>query len=259
MRKRTQASIEKRMRKASKTERGWRRKFEFSVLVAQQGDWEQRLDQRAGIYFFHRLGEDPEIEVLSETCQWEVPVTWAGDLLLTPANQNDAKELEEAFNPNISVNPNSKDPAFSQPSEVWLPHDEGIKSSKHSDDDRTPGIQATGVIRSGQNKGGSRVGTGGNSLVGFSSSISKHSNEEETQQKGNPSTTASGMAEELLLNDDLVYALAKRLGLSTEKIVPVSQLPSVFSVSHDESLSQPRNQFQPFSSMQSNSIEGLLI
>ncbi len=53
-------------------------------LVRQNKDWEQRLDQRAGIYFFHRLGEDPEIEVLSETCQWEVPVTWAGDLRAAP-------------------------------------------------------------------------------------------------------------------------------------------------------------------------------
>lgn len=278
------------MRKASKTERGWRRRFEFSVSVAQQGDWEQRLDQRANIYFFHKLNEDPDTEIYSETCQWEVPVTWSGDLLLTADQKNQIKDtLDPSLKLETAGQATTNDSAFSQPNEIWLPHDHEIEIKKsknkngnnnngnnnnnnsddisHMNDDRTPGVKSSGVIRSGQNKGGSRVGTGGNSLVGFSSSISKHSIQSKEDNnsnnngiyndnmKGNQSTT-SGIAEELLLNDDIVYALAKRLGLSTEKIVPVSQLPSVFSMSQEDTGGQgPKSQFQPFSSLQSNSLQ----
>ena len=247
------------MRKASKTERGWNRRFEFSVSVAQQGQWEQRLDQRANIYFFHKLNEDPDTEVYSETCQWEVPVTWSGELLLTSDQKNQIKDtLDPSLKVETSGQTATNDSAFSQPNEIWLPHDHDSKNGSHVNDDRTPGVKSSGVIRSGQNKGGSRVGTGGPSLVGFSSSISKQSKDDENNNNNNNTkqnqSTTTGIAEELLLNDDIVYALAKRLGLSTEKIVPVSQLPSVFSMSQDEVSSQPgaKSQYQPFSSIQSN-------
>jgi hypothetical protein len=116
------------MRKASKTERGWRRRYEFSVSVAQQGDWEQRLDQRANIYFFHRLAqpgeahyEEPDMEVLGETCQWEIPVTWSGDVLLTSAQKD---TLRDTLGPGETGEGGGG--AFPQPSEIWLPHEEGV-------------------------------------------------------------------------------------------------------------------------------------
>lgn len=260
------------MRKASKTERGWRRRFEFSIPVAQQGIWEQRLDQRANIYFFHRLdSEDIENEILSETCQWEVPVTWSGDVLLT---QSQKDLLKDTLDPSLDMNSNEQsngDVAFAQPSEIWLPHDDVHMSngngngSQQLSDDRTPGIQATGVIRSGQNKGGNRLGTNGNGLIGFSSSLTKpYLSDDSISHHGQPmrmpttsSSTASGVAEDLLLNDDIVYALARRLGLPTEQIVPASQLQSIFTLSHEDSMSQPGSvsQYQPFTSMSStNSI-----
>jgi hypothetical protein len=254
------------MRKASKTERGWRRRFEFSVAVARQGDWEQRLDQRANIYFFHHLPRSADDyrdveEVLSETCQWEVPVTWSGDVLLTTDQKN---LLKDTLDPSLNLESQAnQDSAFSQPSEIWLPHTENVKSS-HLSDDRTPGAQASGVIRSGQTKGGSRLGTGtvgGSSLVGFSSSFMTKTGPKDQMKPSQSMSTAGGagtMAEDLLLNDDIVYALARRLGLSTDKIVPVSQLPSVFTMSQagDESTMQPpdESRFRPFASLQSTSL-----
>jgi hypothetical protein len=279
LRKRTQLSIEKRMRKASKTERGWRRRFEFSVAVAQQGEWEQRLDQRANIYFFHRIPEDPEIEdILSESCQWEVPVVWSGDVLLTTDQKN---LLNDTLDPSLNMNSQAnQDSAFTQPSEIWLPHPPPLSSSLGApgdmemrsvhtsvSDDRTPGVKASGVIRSGQTKGGSRIGTSavdGSSLVGFSSSFTRTLKDQQLQpplsssqpmkpnQSISTATGVGGIAEDLLLNDDIVYALARRLGLSTEKIVPVSQLPSVFTMSQEGDDSTIH--YQPFSSLQSASL-----
>lgn len=264
------------MRKASKTERGWRRRYEFSVSVAQQGDWEQRLDQRANIYFFHRLArpgdshyEEPETELLGETCQWEIPVTWSGDVLLT-SSQKDL--LKDTLDPSLSTgNGAGTEAAFTQPSEIWLPHEgEGKKKSGGTGDDRTPGVRAAGVVRSGQNKGGSRIGTGegagGSGLVGFSSSLAKPSIDAHSAKPHSSLTVGSGgktfgsvgerpisegmLAEDLLLNDDIVYALARRLGLPTEKIVPASQLPSVFTMSQQDGDSI--SQYQPFTSLQSS-------
>lgn len=243
------------MRKASKTERGWRRRFEFSVPVAQQGIWEQRLDQRANIYFFHRLDADLEHEVLSETCQWEVPIAWAGDVLLTTAQKD---MIKDTLDPSLNLDSNvqsKKDAAFSQPSEIWLPHDDEVQKGSQLSDDRTPGIQASGLIRSGQNKGGSRLGTFGSGLVGFSSSLTKPvARDRDEISQDLPMHSTTGVAEDLLLNDDLVYALARRLGLPTEQIVPASQLPSVFTLSQEDSLSQPGSisQYQPFTSFHSN-------
>merc|ERR1711871_915328 len=85
-----QRGIEKKLRKASKSEAGWRRRFKMSTLLELQGNWERRRDDRSGAIFFHRLlpgsnltlGEVPASpskkrkvpeEQFMQTCQWEVP------------------------------------------------------------------------------------------------------------------------------------------------------------------------------------------
>lgn len=175
LRKQTQLAIEKRMRKTSKTERGWRQRMTGSVVQAVQGQWEQRLDQRTGTCFFHRLEEggaglsgvediqEEEEECLVDTCQWEVPVTWLGDPMATAQDQaksqfsqvTSTKGRDESALLGVL---GSGDSAFSQPDEVWLPYDEGQL------DDRTPGVRSVGWVRPGQGLAADRIGTSGGQL-----------------------------------------------------------------------------------------------
>ena len=53
--KEKQRAIEKKLRKATKSEKGWRRRFKMSVLVEIQGNWEKRKDYYSGAFFFHQI------------------------------------------------------------------------------------------------------------------------------------------------------------------------------------------------------------
>jgi len=55
MTKQMQRAIEKKLKKATKSEKGWVRRMKMSTLVEIQGDWERRRDDRTGVFFFHRL------------------------------------------------------------------------------------------------------------------------------------------------------------------------------------------------------------
>lgn len=247
IRKRTQLAIEKKMRKASKTEKGWKRRMNVSIVIATQGNWEQRLDQRAGTCFFHAISDDPEMENLAETCQWEVPAIWNGDPLIS--NQDSAKQASS----NMAESDYMKglvsgESAFTQPDEVWMPHEDDHDdcSSDHLIDRKTPGIRSSGVKRSGQHKGGARLGAYANTSNGSQSL----STTRESPHRPTSVVSRGGLAEDLLLNDDIVYALARRLGLPTDRIIPASKLPSVFtagSATGDDSVS-----FDPFASFQSS-------
>ena len=238
IRKRTQLAIEKKMRKASKTEKGWKRRMDVSIVLETQGCWEQRLDQRAGTCFFHKIDDDPEMENFAETCQWEVPAIWNGDPLVT---EKDNLHASSSSNGSLQVEGLAKgENAFAQPDEVWMPH-EGETLAAQLSSSKTPGIQSSGVKRPGQNKGHTRLGS--TNSVGLTS---RSSPSKETS--GHPSR-GGGAAEEMLLNDDIVYALARRLGLPTDNIVPASQLPSVFTAGGGSSVG---GSFDPFASFQSS-------
>lgn len=101
-----QRQIEKKLRKATKSEQGWKARFLASTVLEVQDNWEQRRDDRNGAVFFHSItavpGDDISLdssatenerqriieeknqkarrkEKYAETCQWEVPPTWDGD------------------------------------------------------------------------------------------------------------------------------------------------------------------------------------
>mmetsp|Transcript_21478 Transcript_21478/g.31157 ORF Transcript_21478/g.31157 Transcript_21478/m.31157 type:complete len:1761 (-) Transcript_21478:200-5482(-) len=256
IRKRTQLAIEKKMRKVSKSELGWRRRLEFSVVLETQGDWEQRLDQRAGTCFFHRITEDgPEFEALVDTCQWEVPPTWNGDPLAAAVEGEHKTDVKGSTNMDMTPG----EGAFNQPEEVWMPHLE-LGEMSHFSDDKTPGTKSTTLKRPGQDKGDKRVGTARGSLTSRSSRISPSKESSQPTHAAGSGASGPGAAEELLLNDDLVYALARRLGLPTDSIVPASQLPSVFtantSMDKSRSFAKGSVSFDPFSSFQSSTDEG---
>jgi hypothetical protein len=284
LRKQTQLAIEKRMRKTSKTEKGWRQKMVGSVVQAIQGQWEQRLDQRTGTCFFHRIQDEDERvglagvedgvqddggECFMDTCQWEVPITWLGDPLATAVDSeksqfSDVNKSTKGGDPMLKML-GSGDSAFSQPNEVWLPYEKEISS----EDITTPGVKSVGWIRSGQGLGHDRIGTSGgllnrasslasvreeSSKLGVKAMLSnapkKYNDDDDDDSKvqgqiedsveltrqdsfasssSNMKNDGNNLAEDLLLNDDIVYALAKRLGLPTDQIVAADNLPSVFT------------------------------
>jgi hypothetical protein len=63
------------------------------------------------------------------------------------------------------------------------------------------------------------------------------------------SSQGNQLAEELLLNDDIVYALARRLGLPTDQIVGANNLPSVFTAGTGTATSFSQHQHQHQSSV----------
>lgn len=87
-----QRAIEKKLKKATNSDRGWQRRYLCSSLVELQGNWERRRDDRTGLFFFHSLPPDTSNPLVgvSKRCQWEVPAAWDGSMLalskLTQAN-----------------------------------------------------------------------------------------------------------------------------------------------------------------------------
>lgn len=92
------------MRKATKSELGWRARFKMSTLLEIQGNWERRRDDRTGMSFFRNIGPQAQVQMqqlgqegadgyyassnapreqFMQTCQWEVPAQWDGDPLST--------------------------------------------------------------------------------------------------------------------------------------------------------------------------------
>lgn len=209
LRNEAQRLIEKKLRKATKSERGWKKRLNNSLLIEVQGQWERRLDQNNDSFFFHKIVDD-ENEKLTETCQWEVPMTWQGDPL-----SYDAHVSTGASAPRPVHSPNKKTLAesseeFAQPGAVWMPHGE----VKH--EDKTPGTYATSRRQS----------------VG---SVMKLSALEESSTA--TTNNANKLAEQLLCSDELVAALAKRLGLPVEQVVPAAELKSMFTLASNSQAS----------------------
>lgn len=202
----------------------------YSIQTEVQGEWEQRLDQRVGMCFFHRLyaGSD---ESFVNTCQWEVPSSWSGD----PLNASNIELAIQDGENKVSEKLGIGEGAFTQPAEIWLPHEN--VGSFHRDTDKTPGVMPMPYkrIRSADRE----------RLAGLSSTnLSKASNSKTKDKLGENSAAKSGnsqmqaIAEDILLNDDLIYALARRLGIDVSNIAPVHELRSVFTVEDSITSSQ---------------------
>eukprot|EP00595_Chromulina_sp_UTEXLB2642_P002188 CAMPEP_0196768312 /NCGR_PEP_ID=MMETSP1095-20130614/42602_1 /TAXON_ID=96789 ORGANISM="Chromulina nebulosa, Strain UTEXLB2642" /NCGR_SAMPLE_ID=MMETSP1095 /ASSEMBLY_ACC=CAM_ASM_000446 /LENGTH=566 /DNA_ID=CAMNT_0042137723 /DNA_START=2080 /DNA_END=3781 /DNA_ORIENTATION=- len=95
-----QRALEKKLRKVTKSNKGWRQRFFMSTVLEIQGLWERRRDDRYGVVFFHKISDNPKYDIDNEdnlertstltstieenfvdTCQWEVPDNWVGDPL----------------------------------------------------------------------------------------------------------------------------------------------------------------------------------
>lgn len=111
MQKEMQRAIERKLKKGTRSERGWARRYNMSTLLEIQGEWERRRDDRTGMCFFHKIDSvSQRIELLEgqsstkgatlsmkdkfqskkkttqvkekflETCQWEIPSAWDGSM-----------------------------------------------------------------------------------------------------------------------------------------------------------------------------------
>jgi hypothetical protein len=139
--KEKQRAIEKKLRKATKSERGWKRRYKMSVLVEVQGSWEKRKDYYSGAMFFHEITspicsqgdlEDDDATSLGslkhggvskssspsrktgkvkekylQTCQWQVPSTWDGDPLSEANAPSHAGNISNMVGDNHSVSSQS--------------------------------------------------------------------------------------------------------------------------------------------------------
>lgn len=139
--KEKQRAVEKKLRKATKSERGWKRRYNMSVLVEIQGSWEKRKDYYSGAMFFHKIMspiypqgdlEDDDLSSLGslkhdgvskssspsqkkgkakekflQTCQWQVPSTWDGDPLSEANAPSYAGNISNVVGDNQSVSSQS--------------------------------------------------------------------------------------------------------------------------------------------------------
>lgn len=237
MQKELQRNIEKKLRKATKSERGWSRRFFSSQVLEIQGLWERRRDEKSGTIFFHNIAdaETGKKEKYMETCQWEVPATWDGDPLAIPGDEYGPElgvgGVEEAqfVNGNNSVVSGGASTAgsgvgssitgggaFDQPSDSWHPAMEA-----RPDIDKTPGSQSKFANKARIQDDDITIG---GSSVGADKSLA------ESAPATIDTANLEHIAEQLVSSDELMRVLAKRLGLSEAQVVPADEM-SDFSVS----------------------------
>lgn len=253
MQREIQRGIEKKLRKASKSEAGWRRRFKMSTLLELQGNWERRRDDRSGAIFFRRilpgsnlaLGDQskkrkvPE-EQFMQTCQWEVPATWDGD----PLAEADFEEqsfvtgaptipstliLEQREKRTHGAHAKTPEEAFAEPGEMWMPDDD--TSVGDASASATSGQPLTAGARYEQN--GIPQDIQGPTLnIDLSNSILRAGDINYKSTSANdgsvpsPSLRNNSMdsevdriAQKLVSSDDLIRLLAKRLGLPDSQLV----------------------------------------
>lgn len=221
-----QRYIDKKMRKAHKSEIGWRQRYYHSTLMEVVDNWERRRDDRSGMYFFHEVVDRPrgEKEEFFRTCQWEVPMNWDRDLMLEVGSHGDP-------GPGAS-SAGGEENAFEEPGETWVP-DLSCSRSFVQKDYKTPGIRAAPpkkkedyareeqmlIARSDHSSTSAHV-----SSAGSSSAIPAAGDERSGIDAHDPNKTVDNIAKELLQNDELMKALCRRLGLPDSNVVAQNQL-----------------------------------
>eukprot|EP00606_Chrysophyceae_sp_TOSAG23-5_P001341 GSChrysophyteH2.ASY1.ANO1.566.1 assembled CDS len=203
MQKELQMAIEKKMRKATKSEKGWSKRFYTSTLIEVQHNWERRLDEKSGTIFFRAISgpnQNLKKEKFLQTCQWEVPSTWDGDPLALEGDEYGPDDDDQTVGQQSMGGGQSQHSmgsgvgssitgAWEQPPDSWHP---GMDNQKPvASDGKTPGESQAATI---------------------------------------DTANLEHIAEQLVSSDELMRVLAKRLGLPDHNIVPAEEL-SVFSVS----------------------------
>jgi len=247
-----QRGIEKKLRKATKSEKGWSRRFYTSQILELQGNWERRLDEKSGQIFFRAIapgGKNMNLkkEKFLETCQWEVPATWDGDPLYLPGDEygEDMDDMASVAGGGGSVGSgvgSALTGAFDQPPDSWHPGlDDDANAKAAFSDARTPGNKtkvAIGArIQDNQLPAHAQAGArnkqhGSGKSVGFNdnSSVFAERSMGETEAPTINTANLEHIAEQLVSSDELMRVLARRLGLNVDNVVPAEEL-SVFSVS----------------------------
>ena len=229
--KELQRAIEKKVRKATKSEKGWARRFMMSSILEVQGNWERRKDDRSGMVFFRKIHNPADgKEKFLNTCQWQVPATWDGDPLALPAGDmigdfgmgvaDDASSIG-----NYSVGDESA--AFAQPPENWIP---GMNLKDQNP--YTKGVSVKQIQRARKEDGSykpvsNKLGNKDNDAF----SVGAERSYADTANISIDTANLEHIAEQLISSDELMRILAKRLGIAEEQVVPAEQMDSVFSVS----------------------------
>ena len=266
LQKQLQRGIEKKLRKATKSEKGWAKRFHSSTMLEVQSNWERRQDNKSGTIFFRNIPSPSEAakqEKFMQTCQWEVPATWDGDPLYVPGDEygmddNDSDSLSMGDNSAFggrsvasSITGAEGLGAFGQPSDSWHPAADvnemgdpkgGLGKGK------TPGNQSRQALgnrvsqgqvdaygQHGVQRRGDQVGkmTGipeGSYIDNEDSSILAERSLGVSQAATIDTANLEHIAEQLVSSDELMRILARRLGLPEQQVVSAEDL-SVFSVS----------------------------
>jgi len=248
MQKELQRAIEKKLRKATKSEKGWSKRFHLSTLLEVQGNWERRRDDRAGTIFFRRItsgdpasSQEQQNEQFMQTCQWEVPATWEGDPLSVPDDEYgpeegfEGAETSSLKSGSLAAASSVTNPvggfagAFEQPPEVWHPAMDDNMSAAGREAGQTGGMKPAFARRA------PKAEAGGASLKSGRDSANDTVLAERSFADSVPATIDTAnlehIAEQLVSSDELMRVIARRLGLDENKVVPTDELQSLFSIS----------------------------
>lgn len=284
LRRDVQRAFEKKQKKATQTEKSWAQKFIASTVLDVKGIWEKRRDDRTGLVFFHKkppldqllkAGRNPnQHERFSDTCQWEVPLSFESmPVLAEDANdfgslasgasqhninsfdlheqtmrqqqrqrdglQDEQPHAHQKHYDNIQQQVVNNDP-FEQPREDWYPSigfGDDDSNNTFNNPSRAAGVQATNhsrkskpnELRPGTGTGAAHKLFDSNADAGSATSVGGLRSEGEFTAATIDTANLEHIAEQLVTSDELVTALARRLGLNTNHIVPASELESVFS------------------------------
>jgi len=259
-----QRKVEKKLRKATKSEVGWRmRCLRHSSLVELQGNWERRRDDRTGAYFFHRilpsssmyqppvnakvasLQQDKEKEKFAETCQWEVPAEWDGDPLAAPGedlaggggsffastavSEDDFLSFGSSSQGSLKKENFNGGGAFDDPPDSWLPAPTSSSQIKPLNEQKVVPLAMQAINNPPSDRALKSV----------------------TERSASTIDTVrlEHIAEQLVSSDELMRVIARRLGLSEQQVVPADDLYSVFSNKPSQQLATIAEEQQPMDPM----------
>ena len=232
MQKEIQRALEKKLRKSTKSEKGWAIRFNMSSIVEVQGNWERRRDDRNHLIFFHKLLEDfvDGKEEYAKTCQWDIPDTWDGDPLKLPtiSGQNgDDYGLENSsmfYSVQSDYDPND---LFKEPSDDWIPGGPAQESLKL----QSAGVPVDLLKRSTKtNKSLLNLKDINTDKKGdTSASLGAEKSWANSDKISVDTANLEHIAEQLISSDELMKILAKRLGIPEHQILSADDMESVFS------------------------------
>jgi hypothetical protein len=289
LRRDVQRAFERKQKKGTQTEKSWAQKFICSTILDVKGMWEKRRDDRTGLVFFHKKMPLDQIlidtsgrggsnskhhahahEHFSDTCQWEVPLSFESMPVL-PEEAQDFSSLAslpgdaaaqdhhhqhhhhtqaqtlQPLGGGVSQKKKTKNDDFEQPGEDWYPslslssEDDDYSQHNPAPNDFSRKSKATLPKAFGGGKGPAvpslpkkhKLFDSNNSELSAGASVGALKSEGEFTAATIDTENLEHIAEQLVTSDELITALARRLGLNTKHIVPTNELFSVFSKDDD--------------------------